>query len=300
MATAFVFPGQGSQKVGMGQELYDNYPVAKEVMDQADAAVDFDLKKLCFEGPMEELSLSHHVQPAITAVNLMALAVLTEKGISADYIAGHSLGEYSAIAAAGVVSTADAVKLAALRGKYMQECADQNPGAMAAILGLSPEAIEAELAKVPADKGIVQVANFNSTAQSVISGNTDAVAVASGLLSEAGARRIVPLPVSGPWHSPLVAGALDKLGPVLDETTFNAPTATLIQNVPGAPVADAAEIRENLKKQVTGSVQWVKTMQYLLDNGVDTVTEVGPGAVLQGLAKAADRKWTKQSYTACL
>ena len=300
MATAFVFPGQGSQKVGMGQDLYDNYPVAKEVMDQADAAVDFDLKKLCFEGPMEELSLSHHVQPAITAVNLMALAVLQEKGISADYIAGHSLGEYSAIAAAGVVSTADAVKLAALRGKYMQECADQNPGAMAAILGLSPEAIEAELAKVPADKGIVQVANFNSTAQSVISGNTDAVAAASELLSEAGARRIVPLPVSGPWHSPLVAGALDKLGPVLDETTFNAPTATLIQNVPGAPVADAAEIRENLKKQVTGSVQWVKTMQFLLDNGVDTVTEVGPGAVLQGLAKAADRKWTKQSYTACL
>jgi [acyl-carrier-protein] S-malonyltransferase len=230
----------------------------------------------------------------------MALAVLQEKGVSADYIAGHSLGEYSAIAAAGVVSTADAVKLAALRGKYMQECADLNPGAMAAILGLSPEAIESELAKVPADKGIVQVANFNSTAQSVISGNTDAVAVASELLSEAGARRIVPLPVSGPWHSPLVAGALDKLGPVLDETTFSAPTATLIQNVPGAPVADAAEIRENLKKQVTGSVQWVKTMQYLLDNGVDTVTEVGPGAVLQGLAKAADRKWTKQSYTACL
>lgn len=300
MATAFVFPGQGSQKVGMGQELYDNYPVAKDIMDKADAAVDFDLKKLCFEGPMEELSLSHHVQPAVTTVNMMALAVLQEKGITADFIAGHSLGEYSAIAAAGVVSAEDAIKLAAMRGKYMQECADKNPGAMAAILGLSPEAIGEVLAKVPADKGIVQVANFNSTAQSVISGHTEAVAVASELLSEAGARRIVPLPVSGPWHSPLVAGALDKLGPVLDETTFNAPTATLIQNVPGAPVADAADIRENLKKQVTGSVQWVNTMKYLLENGVDTVTEVGPGAVLQGLAKAADRKWTKQSYTACL
>lgn len=300
MTTAFVFPGQGSQKVGMGQDLYNNYPIAKEIMDQADAVVDFELRTLCFDGPIEELSLSQHVQPAITTINLMALAVLQEKGITANFIAGHSLGEYSALVAAGVICPIDAVNLAAKRGKFMQECADQNPGAMAAILGLSPEVIQEVLAKVPSDKGIVQVANFNSTTQSVISGNTDAVTAANELLSEAGARRIVPLPVSGPWHSPLVAGALDKLGPVLDNTTFNTPKLTLIQNVPGAPVTDATKVRENLKKQVTGSVQWVNTMQYLLDNGVDTVIEVGPGAVLQGLAKAADRKWTKQSYTASL
>ncbi len=300
MATAFVFPGQGSQKVGMGKDLYDNYPVAKEVMDLADSLVDFDLKTLCFEGPMETLTLTQHVQPAITTVNLMALAVLKEQGVSADFVAGHSLGEYSALVAAGVISTEDAIKLTAARGKYMQECADENPGAMTAVLGLSSDKIAEELAKISAPGNIVQVANYNSTTQTVISGNADAVSKANEVLKEEGAKRVVPLPVSGPWHSPLVAGSLDKFGPVLDGAEFVAPTVKFVQNVTGAVETDAATIRENLKLQVTGSVQWVKTMEFFLAEGVDTVTEVGPGIVLQGLAKAADRGWTKQSYTAVI
>lgn len=298
MTTAFVFPGQGSQKVGMGQDLYESCAAAREIMDQADAAVDFDLKKLCFEGPMEELTLTHHVQPAITTVNLMALAALTEKGVKADFVAGHSLGEYAALAAAGVISAVDAVKLTAARGKAMQECADQNPGAMSAILGLSPEKVTEVLATIT-DKGIIQVANFNSKPQSVISGTTEAVEAAGVALKEAGAKRIVPLPVSGPWHSPLVAGAVEKLAEALSSVTFNAPTTPVVQNVTGEITTSTEEIVENLKKQVTGSVQWVKTMELLLNEKVDTVIEVGPGAVLQGLAKAASREWTFQSYTAC-
>ena len=298
MSIAFVFPGQGSQKVGMGQELYETSDIARAIMDAANSSLDFDLKKLCFEGPIEELTKSQFVQPAITTVNLMALAALEEKGVRATMVAGHSLGEYSAMVAAGSVSIEDAINLAAKRGKFMQACADQNPGAMAAILGLSPEKIEEVLSGVPDSDGIVQVANFNSKAQSVISGNSTAVETASELLKEAGARRIVPLPVSGPWHSPLVAGALDELGPALDDVDFKDPVTPLVQNVTGMPVASGSEIRENLKKQVTGSVQWVQTMDYFLANGIETVIEVGPGAVLQGLAKAADRSWTKQSYTA--
>lgn len=298
MTTAFVFPGQGSQKVGMGQDLYESCAAAREIMDQADTAVDFDLKKLCFEGPMEELTLTHHVQPAITTVNLMALAALTEKGVKADFVAGHSLGEYAALAAAGVISAVDAVKLTAARGKAMQECADQNPGAMSAILGLSPEKVTEVLATIT-DKGIIQVANFNSQPQSVISGTTEAVEAAGVALKEAGAKRIVPLPVSGPWHSPLVAGAVEKLAEALSTVTFNAPTTPVVQNVTGEITTSTEEIVENLKKQVTGSVQWVKTMELLLNEKVNTVIEVGPGAVLQGLAKAASREWTFQSYTAC-
>ncbi len=301
MGIAFVFPGQGSQSVGMGKELYETCDIARAIMDAADSSLDFDLKKLCFEGPIEELTKSQHVQPAITTVNLMALACLEEKGMRADVVAGHSLGEYSALVAAGSLSIQDAINLTALRGKYMQACADQNPGAMSAVLGMAPEAVEEVLTQVPADKGLVQVANFNATgmrAQTVISGNTAAVELANDMLKEAGAKRVVPLPVSGPWHSPLVAGALDQLGPALDDVDFNAPVTPIIQNVVGVPVADADALRDNLKKQVTGSVQWVKTMQYCLDNDIDTIIEVGPGAVLQGLAKAANKAWTKQSYTA--
>jgi [acyl-carrier-protein] S-malonyltransferase len=295
---AFLFPGQGSQVVGMGKELAAMYPVAQHTFDEADEALGFKLSQLCFEGPEDQLKLTQNTQPAILTVSIAAARVLAEVGVSAEVAAGHSLGEYSAHVAAGTLDFADAVRTVRNRGRYMQEAVPVGQGAMAAILGMELDALqqicdEAVNAPSPLGKGaapeVCEPANINSPGQIVISGSNGAVKRAADLATSRGAKRAVMLPVSAPFHCALMKPAQDRLEQDLRVLKFNDPDFPVIANVDVELKTTGNAAREALVKQVTGAVQWEASMRALIAKGVETFVEVGPGKVLCGLLRQIDR-----------
>jgi [acyl-carrier-protein] S-malonyltransferase len=279
---AFVFPGQGSQSVGMGKELASNHPVAQRTFDEADDALGYKLSQLCFEGPDEQLKLTEITQPAILTVSVAALRVLAEKGITPQFVAGHSLGEYSAHVAAGTLSFTDAVRTVRNRGKYMQNAVPVGQGAMAAILGMQIDALE-EVCREAAQAESVAPANINSPNQIVISGSAAAVQRAADLAKAKGAKRAIMLQVSAPFHCSLMQSAQDALAMDLNALQFADPNIPVVKNINGEATISGSDAREALVRQVTGAVQWVKSVRTLLASGVDTIVEVGPGKVLCGL-----------------
>ena len=285
---AFVFPGQASQYSGMGKELAEKYPVARAVFDEADRALGFSVSKLCFEGTEDELKLTANTQPAILTVSVAAGRVLAEKGIAPDFVAGHSLGEYSALVAAGSVKFADAVKLVHKRGTYMQEAVPAGQGAMAAIMGLSPAVVQ-DACKRAAEGEICSPANLNSPEQTVISGHAGAVKRAVEIASQLGAKRSMVLPVSAPFHSALMIPAQEKLEKDLNAAEFEDLQVPLVTNVDADSIRQGEEARSALIRQVTMPVRWEESMRMLLDEGVNTFVEVGPGRVLTGLMRQIER-----------
>lgn len=281
MKTAFVFPGQGSQKAGMGKDLYDNFEASAKIFNDANEALGFDLKKLCFEGPDEQLKLTEIAQPAILTVSIAAFAAL---GKMPDIAAGHSLGEYSALVCAGVLEFRDAVKLVNKRGKFMQEAVPVGAGTMAAIIGIDRDKL-IECCKKASSIGVVEAANFNSPGQIVISGAVKAVEEAGRLCKEAGAKRVMPLSVSAPFHCSLMKPAADKLALELDKTTFSDAKIPVVANVTAKPVTSGKEIKDLLIKQVTGSVYWEDSLKYISVQEITRFVELGPGKVLSGLVK---------------
>ena len=286
-SAAFLFPGQGSQYVGMGKELFDAYASVRELFGEASDAVDLDLERLCFEGPADTLVQTENVQPAITLVNLCVHRVLSEEGITPAATAGHSLGEYAALCAAGVFSFADTMRLVRVRGRAMQDAADANPGTMAAVIGLDAEVLEEICAQV-ADGGIVQVANHNSAGQVAITGETEPLRRATAMAKERGAKLVVPLKVSGAWHSRLMAAAQGPLREALESCEVGAPAVPVIANVTAEPHAHG-EVVEVLVRQIVSPVRWASSMRRLIGAGHGAFLEVGPGKVLTGFFKDIDR-----------
>ncbi|HVJ08659.1 MAG TPA: ACP S-malonyltransferase [Acidisarcina sp.] len=287
---AFLFPGQGSQSVGMGRDLYEKFPIARQVFEEADEALGFSLSKLCFEGPEEQLRLTEFTQPAIFTVSIAALKVLASHGVTPGYVAGHSLGEYSANVAAQTTSFADAVRTVRNRGRYMQEAVPAGQGAMAAILGMP----EADVVKACEDaaaetKSVVSAANRNSLEQTVISGAVAGVERAAALAKERGAKRAVMLPVSAPFHCALMQPAQDRLAVLLRAFDFADPGTPIVGNVDARLIRDAEAARDALIRQVTGAVLWVESVQLLIREQPDFFVEVGPGKVLSGLMRQIDR-----------
>ncbi|MFT3835396.1 MAG: ACP S-malonyltransferase [Myxococcaceae bacterium] len=285
MKTAWVFPGQGSQEVGMGKALYDAFPEAKAVFDAADDALGEKLSKLCFEGPEEALKLTANTQPAILVTSIAAHAVFSKRApVQPAFVAGHSLGEYSALVAAGAMSLADAVRSVRARGTFMQEAVPAGKGAMAAVLGLDPAKIREICEQTKQDEWVAP-ANYNEPNQTVIAGHAAAVERASEALKAAGAKRVVPLPVSAPFHCSLMEPVVPRLHEVLAKVHFSAPSVPVVTNVEASPNTDPAKIGPLLLKQVTAPVRWVEIVQALEREGVTKIYELGPGKVLSGLNK---------------
>ena len=285
---AFLFPGQGSQTVGMGKDLSEKYPVARQTFEEADDALGYRLSQLCFEGPEDQLRLTAITQPAILTVSVAAWRVLNGKGLKPAYVAGHSLGEYSAHVAAGTLSFADAVRTVRNRGTYMQEAVPVGVGAMAAILGMDLDRVTA-VCKDAAQGEVCDPANINSAEQIVISGNTAAVERATKLAEGRGAKRAKILPVSAPFHCSLMKPARDRLAADLNALPFDAPGVPVACNVDAALLKDADRSRDALIRQVTGAVKWEQSIHLLIAQGVQTFVEVGPGKVLWGLMRQIDR-----------
>jgi [acyl-carrier-protein] S-malonyltransferase len=287
---AFVFPGQGSQKVGMGKALADAFPEARRIFDEVDAALGEPLSRTCFEGPEEALRLTATTQPSILAVSVAAASALANQGVVPDLVAGHSLGEYSALVAAGAIGAAEAARAVRARGTFMQEAVPAGHGAMSAVLGLAPEKVREVCAAVAAETGeVVSPANYNEPAQTVVAGSVAAVERAGVRLKEAGARRVLPLPVSAPFHCALMAPVRARLQPVLEDVAWRRPLFPVVTNVEARPNADPARIVPLLLEQVTAPVRWVECVEELVRQGVTRVVEVGPGAVLSGLVKRIDK-----------
>ncbi len=280
---AFLFPGQNSHFVGMGVDIADRFPKAKEIFDQADRICGKDITRLCAEGPMEELTLTVNQQPAITTVNLACLAALNESGIKHSVSAGHSLGEYAALCAAGVLTVEDALKVVNKRGELMHRESLSHPGAMAAILGMKIEEVR-EIVDQANSKGIIAVANHNTAEQIAITGEKDAVDSAIKMVQEKGAKAI-PLAVSGAWHCDLMAGAVDEFRRFMDDIPFSEPQSEILFNATAAGENDTESIKDIMAKQLTSPVRWYDILVKMLNEGVDTFIEVGPKRVLTGLVK---------------
>src|SRR5277367_627966 len=290
-STVFLFPGQGSQSVGMGKDLSDNYEVARRTFEEADEALGYKLSQVCFEGPEEKLRLTEITQPAILTASIASWRVLNEKGVKPSYVAGHSLGEYSAHVAAGTLTFADAIRTVRNRGQYMQEAVPVGVGAMAAILGMPVDKVR-ELASDAAQGEVCQTANINSPEQIVISGHAAAIDRAIKLALERGAKKAVSLPVSAPFHCALMQAAQDRLAVDLKALSFQNPSCPVICNVDAVVVDSAEAARDALIRQVTGAVQWEPSIRLLIDRGATLFIEVGPGKVLWGLMRQIDRSKT--------
>lgn len=280
---AYLFPGQGSQKVGMGQDLFQAFDFVKDIFAAADEASGLPITRLCFEGPMEELTETINLQPAITAVNLACLAVIRQKGPTPHVCAGHSLGEYSALCAAGVVPTADCIKLVHKRGELMHREATRNKGAMSAVVGMDIDQVNAIVTQASA-KGVVTVANHNSGEQIVITGDPAAVQAAGEAAAAQGARAI-PLKVSGAWHSPLIRGAEDEFRAFLNEVSFQSPQCRIIHNVTAETAADPESIKTLMARQLCSPVRWYDSVLKMMREDAPVFVEIGPGRVLTGLLK---------------
>lgn len=289
--TAFLFPGQGAQKVGMGAELVKESSVAKEIFAAADEALDLDISELCFEGPADELKQTENTQPAILTMSIAVYEVLKENGIYPDIVAGHSLGEYSALVAAGALDFKSAIKLVRKRGQFMEEAVPAGEGAMGAVIGLKREGIE-EAVKEGSQFGTVELANYNTPIQTVISGDKEAVEKTLELAEDAGAKKTVLLDVSGPFHSSLMKPASDRLAAELEKVEISEPELPVIANVTADYVKTPDEIRQALIDQLSGSVYWVDTIELMIDNNVDKVIEAGPGRTLKSFMRRIDRSIT--------
>jgi len=290
-AVAFLFPGQGSQVLGMGKELAEKHVIARQTFEEADEALGFKLSKICFEGPEDQLRLTEITQPAILTTSIAAWRVLDQQGVKPAFVAGHSLGEYSAHVAAGTLTFADAVRTVRERGQYMQEAVPVGVGAMSAILGMDLDRV-IDVCRDAAQGEVCEPANINSAEQIVISGHTGAVERATKLADERGAKRAKILPVSAPFHCSLMKPAQDRLAGDLNQLTFQDPGVPLACNVDAALVKDASPSRDALIRQVTGSVRWAQSMRLLIAQGVHTFVEIGPGKVLCGLLRQIDRSKT--------
>jgi [acyl-carrier-protein] S-malonyltransferase len=288
---AFIFPGQGSQAVGMGKELAEKYPVARQTFEEADEALGYKLSQICFEGPEEQLRLTEITQPAILTASIAALRVLESRMPRPHFVAGHSLGEYSAHVASGTISFADAVRTVRNRGKYMQEAVPDGVGSMAAILGMELERV-VEVCRDAAQGEVCSPANINSPEQIVISGNTAAVERGAKLADERGAKRTRVLPVSAPFHCSLMKPAQDRLEEDLNRLKMRQPVYPVACNVEAVLVSDELKSRETLVAQVTGAVKWEQCMRLLIGEGVQLFVEIGPGKVLCGLMRQIDRSKT--------
>jgi [acyl-carrier-protein] S-malonyltransferase len=285
---AFIFPGQGSQKVGMGKSLADSHSIVRDAFAEADAALGEPLSRLCFEGPEESLTLTENTQPAILAMSVSVARLLASQGIEPDFVAGHSLGEYSANVTAGTFAFGDALKIVRRRGRFMQEAVPVGEGAMAAILGADEEAVARACAEA-ADGQVVSPANLNAPGQIVIAGHRDAVARAGERAKALGARRVIPLNVSAPFHCALMAPAEARLAPELRSVAVSQPRMPIVANVDAEPKQSAADAIEALIRQVSAPVRWEAVVRRLASSGVRTYVEVGPGAVLAGLVRKIDR-----------
>jgi [acyl-carrier-protein] S-malonyltransferase len=293
---AFIFPGQGSQQVGMGKTLADAFPVCRETFAEADQALDEPLSRIAFEGPDERLMLTENTQPAILAVSVAAARLLESRGISPALVAGHSLGEYSANVVAGTFSFDEALRIVRRRGRYMQEAVPVGEGSMAAILGLDADVV-VKACDAAAGAGVVSAANLNGPGQVVIAGSRDAVAKASDRAKALGAKRVVPLSVSAPFHCALMKPAQERLAPELRALRVAKPRVPIVANVDAEPKRDAASAIEALVAQVSAPVRWEAVVRRLASEGVTTYVEVGPGTVLSGLVRKIQRDATVRSFS---
>ncbi|WP_342549556.1 ACP S-malonyltransferase [Paenibacillus sp. FSL P2-0089] len=287
---AFVFPGQGAQAIGMGKDVYEALPQSRAVFEKGDEVLGFPLSGLVFEGPDSELKQTVNTQPALVTASVAYLEALSGLQVTPDYVAGHSLGEYSALVAAGVLSYEDAVRLVRLRGQFMEEAVPGGQGAMAAVLGADREALTELCRSITAAGTPVELANVNCPGQIVVSGSVAGVDEVVQRVKEAGGKRAIPLEVSGPFHSSLMKGAAERLAAELEKVTFNAPAMPVVVNVTAAPVTDPEEIRKLLVEQVYSPVLWQDSVEWLIGAGVDTFVEIGSGSVLAGLIRKIDRK----------